>query len=178
MSSQLIEAMIVNVIVLATVLASDLGGARKVGRMRLLRPLVAAAVIIPLFTDQPAGSGPGLAVEMAGVAAGVLVGVAAALLMQVYRSPETGKPVSRAGLPYALLWIIIIGARAVLSYGAAHWFTAQIVSWATANHVSEAAITDGLIFMAIVMVLVRTGGLALRASRLSVPAPMPVPVLD
>ena len=42
----------------------------------------------------------------------------------------------------------------------------QIVSWAIANQVSEAAITDGLIFMAIVMVLVRTAGLRVRASRL------------
>ncbi|MGH3152342.1 MAG: hypothetical protein ACRDOB_16675, partial [Streptosporangiaceae bacterium] len=52
------------------------------------------------------------------------------------------------------------------SYGAAHWFTDQIVSWAIANQVSEAAITDGLIFMAIAMILVRTVALGVRASRL------------
>jgi hypothetical protein len=37
MLSELTEAMIVNGVVLATVLASDLGPARKIGRMRLLR---------------------------------------------------------------------------------------------------------------------------------------------
>jgi hypothetical protein len=47
------------------------------------------------------------------------------------------------------------------------------VAWAVANQVSEAAITDGLIFMAIVMVIVRTAGLAVRASRLPAPALAP-----
>jgi hypothetical protein len=170
MLSQLTEAMIVNGVVLATVLASDLGPARKIGPMRLLRPVIAAAVIIPLFVDRPVTDGTGLVVEIAGIVAGVLGGLAAAALMGVYRSPDTGRPVSRAGVPYAIFWTVVVGARAAFSYGAAHWFTDQIVSWAITNQVSEAAITDGLIFMAIAMILVRTVGLAARASRLPVPA--------
>jgi hypothetical protein len=166
MLSELTEAMIVNGVVLATVLATDLGPARKIGPMRLLRPVIAAAVIIPLFIDKPATHGNGLVVEIAGVAAGLLCGLLASALIGVYRSPQTGQPVSRAGAPYAILWAVIIGARAAFSYGAAHWFQSQIVSWAIANQVTEAAITDGLIFMAIVMVLVRTAGLRMRASRL------------
>jgi hypothetical protein len=170
MLSQLTEAMIVNGAVLVTVLASDLGPARKIGQMRMLRPVIAAAVIIPLFVDRPVTHGTGLVVEIAGIVAGVLGGLAAAALMGVYRSPDTGRPVSRAGAPYAIFWTVVISARAAFSYGAAHWFTDQIVSWAIANQVSEAAITDGLIFMAIAMVLVRTVGLATRASRLPAPA--------
>ena len=170
MISQLAEAMIVNGVVLATVLASDVGPARKIGRMRLLRPVIAAAVIIPIFLDHPATHGNGLAVEIAGIAAGVLCGLGAAALMRVDRSPATGKPVSHAGWPYAIFWTVIIAARAAFSYGAAHWFTGSIVSWAIANQVSEAAITDGLIFMAIIMIIVRTAGLAARASRLPSPA--------
>ena len=171
MFSHLTEAMIVNGVVLATVLASDLGSARKIGPMRLLRPVIAAAVIIPLFIDQPVTHGTGLAVEIAGVVAGLLGGLAAAALMEVYRSPQTGKPVSRAGAPYAILWTVIIGARAAFSWGSVHWFKSSIASWAIANQVSVAAITDGLIFMAITMVLVRTFGLGLRASRLPGGAP-------
>jgi hypothetical protein len=166
MFSELTEAMIVNGVVLATVLASDLGPARKIGPMRLARPLIAAAVIIPLFVQQPVTHGTGLMVEVAGVLAGLLAGLAAVALMGVYRSPETGRPVSRAGAPYAILWTVIIGARAAFSYGSVHWFQGPLVSWAIANQVSVAAITDGLIFMAIAMVLVRTAGLGLRASRL------------
>jgi hypothetical protein len=163
--SELTEAMIVNGIVLVTVLASDLGPARKINRMRLLRPVIAAVVIIPLFVDHPATNGSGLAVEAAGVAAGVVGGLLAAALMRVYRHPATGKPVSSAGWPCALLWTAIIGVRAAFSYGSAHWFTNSIVSWCITNQVSQAAIVDGLIFMAIAMILVRTGSLATRASR-------------
>jgi len=166
MPSQLTEAMIVNGVVLATVLASDLGPARKIGPMRLLRPVIAAAVIIPLFVDRPVTHGTGLVVEVAGILAGLLGGLAATALMGVYRSPDTGKPVSRAGTPYAIFWALVIGARAAFSYGAVHWFEGSLVSWAIANQVSVAAITDGLIFMALAMVLMRTAGIGFRASRL------------
>jgi hypothetical protein len=169
MLSELTEAMIVNGVVLATVLASDLGNARKIGPMRMLRPVIAAAVIIPLFAGRPATSGTALAVEAAGVAAGLLGGLAAAALMRVYRNPKTGRPVSRAGAPYAIGWTVIIGARAFFSYGAAHWFQTPIVSWAIANHVTESAIVDALIFMAIAMIGVRTIGLGARAARLPEP---------
>ncbi len=170
MLSQLTEAMIINGVVLTTVLATDLGPARKIGPMRLLRPVIAAAIIIPLFLDRPVTHGTGLAVEIAGIVAGLLGGLAAVALMGVYRSPATGKPVSRAGAPYAILWIVVVGARAAFSYGSVHWFEVPLVSWAIANQVSVAAITDGLIFMAVAMVLVRTLGLGVRASRLPAPA--------
>ena len=170
MLSALTEAMIVNGVVLATVLATDLGPARKIGPMRLLRPVIAAAIIVPLFIYQPVTHGTGLAVEIAGVVAGLLGGLAALALMGVYRSPQTGKPVSSAGAPYAILWIVIIGARAAFSYGAVYWFKASLASWAIANQVTAAAITDGLIFMALAMVLVRTAGLGIRASHLPAPA--------
>jgi hypothetical protein len=166
MPSQLTEAMIVNGVVLATVLASDLGPARKIGPMRLLRPVIAAALIIPLFVDRPVTHGTGLVVEVAGILAGLLGGLAATALMGVYRSPDTGKPVSRAGTPYAIFWALVIGARTAFSYGAVHWFEGSLVSWAIANQVSVAAITDGLIFMALAMVLMRTAGIGFRASRL------------
>src|SRR5262249_36207738 len=85
-------------------------------------------------------------------------------------SPKTGKPVSRAGAPYAILWTVIVAARAAFSYGSVHWFSAPLVSWGIASHVTAAALTDALIFMAIAMVLVRTAGLRVRASRLTAPA--------
>lgn len=175
MLSPLTEAMIVNAVVLVTVLATDLGPARKIGPMRLLRPVIAAAVIVPLFVESPVTHGNGLLVEVAGIVAGVLCGLIATMLLRVYRSPRTGRPASSAGWPYAAFWTVIIAARAAFTYGAAHWFSSSLVSWAIANQVSQAAITDGMIFMAIAMVLIRTAGLRVRVSRLPEAAPAKAP---
>ena len=164
--SPLTEAMIINGAVLIAVLEGDLGPHRKIGKFRILRPLITIAVIIPLFIDSPVTHGNGLLIELAGLAAGLLCGVVVAALMRVYRSPKTGQPVSAAGFPYALVWIIVVGARAAFSFGATNWFPAQLDQWCFAHQVSGAAITDGLIFMALTMVLVRTASLGTRARRL------------
>jgi hypothetical protein len=166
MFSELTQAEIVNGFVLVAVMHNDLGTHRKIGPVRLITPVVVAAAIVPLFIDPVVTHGTGLAVEVAGVVAGMLGGLAALTLMKVGRSPRTGKPVSRATWPYALLWTLVIGARAAFSYGALHWFPAQIDQWGVAHQVTGAAITDGLIFMAVAMLLTRTFGLGIRAGAL------------
>lgn len=167
MSSELTQAMIVNGAVLVAVLESDLGTHRKIGKLRILRPLLLGAAVVPLFLARPATRGTGLAVELAATAAGLLGGTAAIALMRVYRSPRTGQPVSGTGSPYALLWIAVIGARAAFSYGSVHWFPRQLADWCTRHDVTAAAITDSLILMAVAMLLTRTLVLAHRARRLT-----------
>jgi hypothetical protein len=175
--SPLTEAMIINAAVLISVLEGDLGPQRKIGRFRILRPFLTVAVVIPLFIDRPVTHGNGLLVELAGVAAGLFCGLIAIALIRVYRSPRTGRAVSAAGLPYALVWTVVVAARAAFSIGASHWFPAQLDQWCLAHQVTGAAITDGLIFMAIVMVLVRTTALGTRARRLPLASTaMPVAV--
>lgn len=166
MFSELIQAEMINGTVLIATLHSDLGAHRKIGPMRLLRPAAIAAAIVPLFIDPVVTHGAGLALELAGVAAGMLGGLTALALTKVYRSPRTGKPVSRASWAYALLWTLVVGARAAFSYGAVHWFPVQLAQWCMAHQVTGAAITDGLIFMAVGMILTRTLGLGIRAAAL------------
>lgn len=161
--SILMDAEIVNVLVLAAVLEADLGPHRKITKFRLLRPILLAAAVIPLFIEKVTTHGGGLTVELAGAAAGVAGGLIALALLRVFRSGTTGKPVTSAGWGYALLWTGVIGARALFSYGADHWFGNQIGSWLAVNSIPSAAITDGLIFMAVAMLLTRTAGLAIRS---------------
>jgi hypothetical protein len=160
------QALLINAIVLFVVLEADIGPHRKIGWFRIARPLVLAGVIVPVYLKSLTTHGTGLYLELAGTAAGILLGLMATGLMKVYRSPKTRRPVSRAGIGYAVLWIVIIGARSAFSYGSAHWFGPQLGTWMTTHHVVSGAITDTLLLMALGMLLTRTLGLAVRAHAL------------
>ena len=159
-------ALILNGIVLLVVLEADIGKHRKIGWFRILRPFVTSAVAVAIFIKGITTTGAGLTLELTLTAAGIAIGLVATALMTVYRSPRTGKPVSRAGFPYAALWIVVIGARTAFSYGSVHWFGHQLDHWMAQQAVTSAALTDALLFMAIAMVVIRTAGLGLRMMNL------------
>jgi hypothetical protein len=155
------SVLIINLLVLGVVLTADLGH-RKVTVMRLARPLVAAAVIIPFFLTAGSASGGGLVLEIVGAAVGLAVGAAAAALIKVRRS-DTGRVISWAGPGYALVWVAVTAARLGFTYGASHLFSIQLGQWMATNRISVGALTDSLILFSIALLVGRTALLAVKA---------------
>jgi hypothetical protein len=160
------SVLIPNLVILVTVLLSDYGR-HPVTALRLVRPFIAAAAIIPFFFKGMQGSGNGLLLEAAGAAAGIVLGVLAASLLRVSRDPATGRAATAGGSGYALFWIVIVAGRLYFTYGAQHVFGRQLGQWLYASHVTVNGLTAALIFFSVAMLLGRTGALAVRARQVS-----------
>jgi len=158
------DVLIINVALLFAVLEADLGR-RRITSFRILRPILLAAGIVPLFIAHPATSGSGEMLEIALAALVVLLGiVAAGGLMRI--GYDDGQAVSTAGASYATFWSLVIGLRLLFTYGANHWYTTQLGHWMATNGITLDALTDALIFMALAMAVTRS--LRLAAGRAQV----------
>ena len=145
---------LLNIGLLIFILATNLG-TRPVTRRRLAMPLLLAAVAGVLLLSNVPTRGNDVALDFIGGGAGVALGILAALLMRVERRAD-GLVVSKAGPPYALLWLLVIGGRVVFAESAAGWAAPGIRDFSISNAITGAdAWTAGFVIMALTMVAAR-----------------------
>lgn len=160
---------LLNAGLLAFVLLTNLG-TRTLTRARLLLPLAVVAVVAAgyLRSVPTAGNDPGL--EVSGLAVGVALGVAAALLVRVRKA--AGVVTTTAGAAYAALWVAVVGGRSAFAYGADHWFGPAVATFSRDHLITGAdAWTAAFVLMALAMVVARVLVTGTQAALLREPVP-------
>jgi hypothetical protein len=69
--------------------------------------------------------------------------------------------------------VVVVGARLWFAYAANHNIRISLDTWAYAHQLTSSALIDAFIFLALAMVLTRTGSLAVRSRALRAPAAEP-----
>jgi hypothetical protein len=155
---------LLNAGLLAFVLWANLG-TRAVTRTRFTLPLLLVAVAGALYLRDVPTAGNDVVLEVAGAAAGAVLGLVAAALVRVGRD-SGGRLVMRAGAAYAALWVAVIGGRVAFAYGADHWFGPAVGRFSMTHAITGAgAWTAAFVLMALCMVVVRVAGTGLATAR-------------
>lgn len=135
---------------------------RPLTTLGLLWPvaLVGWAATEYLHTLPPPG--PGLDLALLGLGLGLSLGVLCGALTQLSRRPD-GVVMVQATALAATLWIMGVGSRVAFGLLAEYGGGPTIARFSAAHHLTAAAWTAALLFMALAEVLSRTAALAWRS---------------
>jgi len=150
---------ILNLALLGWVLTRNLGTRAVTPATFGVPALVVAAVAATYLRDLPT-LGSDVALELAGLAVGAALGVAAAGLTRVHRAD--GRLVVTAGKGFALLWVGVVGGRVAFAEWATHTGARAVGEFSARHQITGAdAWTAAFVLMAVAMVVVRYGATAL-----------------
>ncbi|RAN73292.1 hypothetical protein B5P43_31365 [Bacillus sp. SRB_336] len=145
---------LLNIGLLIFILGTNLG-TRPVTRRRLAMPVLLAGAAGILLLSNVRTGGNDVALDFVGAGAGIALGILAALLMPLGRRGD-GTVASKAGLPYALLWLLVIGGRVAFAESATGWAATGIRDFSISNSITGAdAWTAAFVIMALAMVVAR-----------------------
>jgi hypothetical protein len=161
---------LLNIGILALVLATNLG-TRTLTWRRLMVPVALVALAGGSFLRQMPTQGHDVELELAGLTAGVLLGVLAALLVHVRRVRE--RMVTIAGAGFVALWFAVVGGRMLFAYGAQHWYGRAIGQFSRVHQITgSGAWTAAFVLMALAMVISRVLVTGAQAARLGASVPV------
>jgi hypothetical protein len=154
---------ILNAALLAWVLLRNLG-TRPLDRATYAVPALLVVVAGVFFLRDLPTAGNDVALEAAGAAAGVALGVLATALTRLDR--RDGRIVVRAGAAFGALWIAVIGGRVLFAEWATHDGARAVGEFSVRHAISGAdAWTCAFVLMALAMVVGRLASTAVVAGR-------------
>jgi len=125
-------------------------------------PVLAVAAAAVMFLHAVPSGGSDIVLDLACVLAGAVMGLG-----------PGGRPLGRAGVEAASMWIAGVGARMAFYFAATHGAGPAIAAFSIAHHITgSAAWTAALVMMALADVLTRLAVVYLRGRRVGAqPAP-------
>jgi len=130
-------------------------------------PVLAVGVAAVMFLHSVPAGGHDIALELACVLAGALMGATGGLATRL-RLGADGRPLGRAGWLAASMWVGGVGARLAFAVAASSGAGPAIASFSIANHITgSAAWVAALVMMALADVLTRLVIIYLRGRRLA-----------
>jgi hypothetical protein len=133
-------------------------------------PVLAVAAAAVMFLHSVPGGGSDITLDLACVSAGAAMGAIGGLATRL-RPGAGGRPLGRAGVLAAGMWIAGVGARMVFYFAATHGAGPAIAAFSIAHHITgSAAWTAALVMMALADVLTRLAVAWMRGRRLTAQA--------
>ncbi len=130
-------------------------------------PVLAVAAAAVMFLHAVPGTGSDIALDLLCVSVGAAMGAIGGLATRL-RSGADGRPLGRAGVLAASMWIAGVGARMAFYFAATHGAGPAIAAFSIAHHITgPAAWTAALVMMALADVLTRLAVVYLRGRRLT-----------
>jgi hypothetical protein len=130
-------------------------------------PVLAVAAAAVMFLHPVPGGGSEITLDLLGATVGAAMGAIGGLATRLRRDAD-GRPLGRAGVLAASMWIAGVGARMVFYFAATHGAGPAIAAFSIAHHITgSAAWTAALVMMALADVLTRLAVVYLRGRRLT-----------
>ncbi len=135
-------------------------------------PVLAVGAAAVMFLHSVPGRGSDIALDLLCLSAGAALGAVGGLATHL-RVGADGRPLGRAGVLAASMWIAGVGARMVFYFAATHGAGPAIARLSIAHHITgPGAWTAALVMMALADVLTRLAVVYLRGRRLTPSTPV------
>ena len=130
-------------------------------------PVLAVAAAAVMFLHAVPAGGSDIALDLLCTSAGAAMGAIGGLATRL-RPGAGGRPLGRAGVLAASMWIAGVGARMAFYFAATHGAGPAIAAFSIAHHITgPAAWTAALVMMALADVTARLVTVYLRGRRLT-----------